>query len=223
VDGRGVAIRGPGRAGPVQVRARADEFLLDAVERQWGPPPGSGGCRVGACSDCAALLLSGRVDQGGQSSHDEEDVAAGFVAMCVARPVSDCALLVGQEERHYAVPGAEDSVVAGRCWVAGGLVEEIATCCLADALPAGADDLRTFLRASAPASALRLRASVGEDRVVDLLLLVNALRADPGHPVWRQLEDVGRWVDLDDPATWDAVREDLLGALATHLLPLVRG
>jgi 2Fe-2S type ferredoxin len=52
------------------------------------------GCRMGSCGMCCARLLEGRVDQSSQIFLNEEQVHAGFVLMCQARPLSDVVLQV---------------------------------------------------------------------------------------------------------------------------------
>ncbi|KAK8135098.1 hypothetical protein PG984_007110 [Apiospora sp. TS-2023a] len=55
-------------------------------------------CRASACSSCAAKLVSGKVDQSKQSFLDDEQVQAGWVILCAAIPLSDCAVEVEQED-----------------------------------------------------------------------------------------------------------------------------
>lgn len=55
------------------------------------------GCRYGGCISCAAKLLRGEVDQSDGVALNGRQIAAGYVLLCVARPMSDCTLEVGVE------------------------------------------------------------------------------------------------------------------------------
>lgn len=52
------------------------------------------GCRMGSCGMCSAKLLSGQVDQSTQIFLTEEQIAAGYVLMCQAKPLSDVVVQV---------------------------------------------------------------------------------------------------------------------------------
>ncbi len=63
------------------------QTLVEAMVAQGIDVPYS--CREGQCGSCACMLLAGEVDRGNAAVLEQQDIDAGLILGCQARPVSD--------------------------------------------------------------------------------------------------------------------------------------
>jgi ferredoxin-NADP reductase len=72
---------------------QSGETLLTALERHGYQPDYE--CRVGTCGTCKLRLLAGKVNPRGSGVLTQQEMAAGYVLSCIARPQGDVTLLSG--------------------------------------------------------------------------------------------------------------------------------
>jgi len=76
-----------------------NESILAAAQSKGINLPSS--CRAGACSSCASQLKEGTVDQATQSFLDKEQIASGYVLLCVSHATSDCTIVTHKEQELW--------------------------------------------------------------------------------------------------------------------------
>jgi ferredoxin len=78
------------------VEVPADSYILETAEEQGMELPSS--CRQGVCSTCTVKTIEGTVDQSEGSYLSEEQIAQGYVLICISHPLSNCVFETHKEE-----------------------------------------------------------------------------------------------------------------------------
>ncbi len=68
------------------LRVRPDEYILDAALEEGLEPPYA--CRMGICTTCRARLLEGEVHMDEDEGLSDQDIEAGFILTCQAKPLT---------------------------------------------------------------------------------------------------------------------------------------
>jgi ferredoxin len=78
------------------VAVSEDSYILETAEAAGMELPYS--CRQGVCSTCTAKLVSGSVDQSEGSYLSDDQIAQGYVLICISHPQADCVFETHKEE-----------------------------------------------------------------------------------------------------------------------------
>ena len=78
------------------VEVPEDRYILETAEEQGMELPYS--CRQGVCSTCTVKMIEGTVDQSEGTYLSEEQIAQGYVLICIAHPQANCVFETHKEE-----------------------------------------------------------------------------------------------------------------------------
>ncbi|PSB53523.1 2Fe-2S iron-sulfur cluster-binding protein [Chamaesiphon polymorphus] len=71
-------------------------YILETAEERGMELPYS--CRQGVCSTCTVKTIEGEVDQSEGSYLSEDQIARGYVLICIAHPLSNCVFETHKQE-----------------------------------------------------------------------------------------------------------------------------
>jgi ferredoxin len=78
------------------VEVPADKYILETAEEEGMELPYS--CRQGVCSTCTVKTIEGTVDQSEGTYLSDDQIAAGYVLICISHPTSNCVFETHKEE-----------------------------------------------------------------------------------------------------------------------------
>jgi ferredoxin len=78
------------------IEVPSDKYILETAEEQGMALPYS--CRQGVYSTCTVKMISGTVEQSEGTYLSEEQIAQGYVLICIAQPQSNCVFETHKEE-----------------------------------------------------------------------------------------------------------------------------
>lgn len=81
------------------IQVADDQYIIDVADEKGMKIPS--GCMQGECSTCVSKLISGQVDQREQKFLKPPETEAGYILLCVARPLADCVIETHQEQILY--------------------------------------------------------------------------------------------------------------------------
>lgn len=83
------------------IDVKADEYILDVAEETNIKLPYS--CRAGACFDCLAKVITGKVEQTEKALEflRPDELKEGYILLCAASPRSNCIILTHQVEEMF--------------------------------------------------------------------------------------------------------------------------
>ncbi len=81
------------------INVASNQYIIDVADENGISLPS--GCMKGECSCCVGKLISGKVEQNEQKFLKPPETEAGYILLCVARPLSDCVIETHQEQLLY--------------------------------------------------------------------------------------------------------------------------